>query len=427
MQMEINEVLKKSFNLKNNIIQNPNSFKDNLDNDIITPNINDSIVNPNLENNSETVKLLNKEKNHINNIENNVENKLLLKLDSNIKIQNNYLTNEYNTFIKCKAISNEIKTTEKLNYDNSPTETPIQNPENNEKTTLDIYLDSIGYNRFQIILILIVSYIFFVDGSEMILINLILSSIQKDWKISTFERSILSSSVFFGFFFGSFFSGYLTNKYGRKNPSLVGVILISIFTSLSTFTQSFLVLFSLRLFVGVGIGFVVPALTSLVTECIPTYYRSFVLNMLWIFYPLGIVYICVISIFYIKEKEFLDWQKICMVNSYSSMLMVILIFFIDESPRYLLLKRNYEEAFDLLNKIGYSKNISLTKEQKDKIILESQLMEESNKNKSNFDVKCFTEKKFLKVSLLLSYLWFIASIISYGLLYILPKIFWYTN
>jgi len=294
---------------------------------------------------------------------------------------------------------------------------------NNEKSTLDIYLDSSGYNRFQITTILIVSYVFFVDGSEMVIINLILSSIQRDWKITKFERSLLSSAVFFGFFFGSFVSGYLTNKYGRKKPAVFGVILIWIFTTFTPYTNTFFNLFTLRLHIGIGIGFVVPSLTSLITELIPTFYRSFVLNILWIFYPFGIIYICLVSLFHIKEKEFLDWKKITKINSYSSILMVLLCLMLCESPRYLLLKRKYSEAFRILDSLGKSSKKLLSEEEKEKIIIESQLLEEENKNKGNFDLRVFKEQKFLKVSLLLSFLWFISSLISYGLLYILPKLF----
>jgi len=386
------------------------SDKSKLDKNLNIPNNN--------EDNTDALKL-NKNYNKIHNYDtfpsNEVKNK---DLDHyNVNLEYNSQSKIYLNNCEKELINNNNISKNKGNNNKS------QVLGNSEKSTLDCYLDSAGYNKFQIFMILIVCYIFFVDGSEMIIINLTLSSIQRDWKISTMERSILSSAVFFGFFLGSLFSGYLTNKYGRKKPTLLGVSIIWIFTTLTTLTNNFYTLFTVRFFVGVGIGFVVTSLTSLITELIPTYYRSFVLNMLWIFYPVGIIYICIISMFHIKDKEFLDWKKITLINSYSSLLMVILCLFLYESPRYLLLKRNYEKAFEILKKIGYSRGIVLSEDDKEKIILESQILEEANKNKGNFDIKTFTEKTFLKVSVLLSYLWFITSLISYGLLYILPKIF----
>jgi MFS family permease len=331
-------------------------------------------------------------------------------------------------------LKSDIEKTEIIKYENV-NKNENENQENNQieekcdinsdnlKSTLDIYIDKIGFNRFQLFTIFIVCFIFFVEGSEMVIINLILTSIQRDWKISTVERSLLSSAIFFGFFLGSLISGYLLNKFGRKTPCVYSVFMVWIFSVLAPLVVSFSHLFVIRIFVGLGFGVLVPALTSLITELIPTYNRSFVLNMLWVLYPVGIVYICVISLFNIKDKQFLDWKQISLINSYSSALMTLLALFLPESPRYLLLKREYKEAFEILNKMGKPNNISLTEIEKEKIILEYQLLEESNKSSSDFDVSIFATKRYLKVSILLSYLWFIKSLISYGLLYILPKTF----
>jgi MFS family permease len=318
------------------------------------------------------------------------------------------------------------------NYDNNEdiklnTSHGADNPNPNpikKENILDLYLDRLGYTPFQIIMILIVCMIFFVDGCEMIIINLLLQSLQKEWGLNTLKRSLLSSAVFFGFFMGSFVSGYLTNKYGRKNPTVTGVITIWLFTSCSALCTCFSQLFTLRILVGVGIGIVVPAATSLITEIIPTKYRSFVLNILWILYPLGIIYICYISMFFIQNHEDLEWRKICFVNSYTSIIVIFIAFGLNESPRYLLLKQQYEQAFEILDKIGKSGGIILSKEEKEEMIKQNEeKLSQLEGVKTDFNVKGFFEKKYITVSLLLAYLWFISSFISYGLLYILPKIF----
>ncbi len=135
----------------------------------------------------------------------NEETHLLKKNPNELNIgkeKDQHSNHDYNTFLDNKNSKTNAENVEKNIIDQN----------NDDKSTLDKYLDSIGYNYFQLTTIFIVCYVFFVDGSEMVLINLILSSIQRDWKISIFERSILSSAVFFGFFFGSFISGYLTNR-----------------------------------------------------------------------------------------------------------------------------------------------------------------------------------------------------------------------
>jgi putative MFS transporter len=295
---------------------------------------------------------------------------------------------------------------------------------NSNISKIDEYLDRVGYSRFHIISILIVCFVFFVDGCEMIIINLILSSLGKDWKLGLVQRSLLSSAVFFGFFSGSLFSGYFTNKYGRRNPSIIGAILIWSFTSCTPLCNSFESLFCIRIFVGLGIGIIVPATTTIITESIPSYYRSFALNNLWTLYPLGIIYICKISSYFIVNEEFLDWRKITFINGYTSIIILFLVVQLRESPRYLLIKGRYDEAYDVLNSIGKSKNIKLS--ENEKILLKNQAIElngKINKNNDDFNIGLFFESKFLLTTLLVGYLWLISSFITYGLLYMLPKIF----
>ena len=187
--------------------------------------------------------------------------------------------------------------------------------------TIDKFFDEIGYTIYHFKMIFIVSLIFFVDGGEMIVINLLLSTIQNEWNFSNMNKSLLSSSVFFGFFIGSIFSGLFTNKYGRKNPTIVGMLIIYIFSLLTATGYDFYSLFFLRVFVGIGIGIVVPAATSLITETIPGKNRSLVLNLLWIFYAPGIIYICWIAMHYIRKQDLL-WRNICFLNSINSLIVV---------------------------------------------------------------------------------------------------------
>jgi MFS family permease len=289
---------------------------------------------------------------------------------------------------------------------------------------IDEYLDRVGYTRFHIISILIVCCIFFVDGCEMIIINLILSSLEKEWKLNLVQRSLLSSAVFFGFFTGSLFSGYFTNKYGRRYPSIVGAFTIWTFTSCTPLCNSFESLFCIRIIVGLGIGIIVPATTTIITESIPSFYRSFALNNLWTLYPLGIIYICKISSFFIDKEEYLDWRKITFINGYTSITIIFMVIQLRESPRYLLIKGRFEEGFDVLNSIGKSKNIKLTEQEKIILIDEAiELNRHINEKNDDFNIGLFFESKFLLTTLLVGYLWLVSSFITYGLLYMLPKIF----
>jgi putative MFS transporter len=106
------------------------------------------------------------------------------------------------------------------------------------------------------------------------------------------------------------------------------------------------------------------------------------------------------------------------VNSINSLIVVILSFFLDESPRYLLLKNRSQEAFTIINKISSTRVLS--NGEKCQIIIDHTNIGEI---KNNFNYMGFFKMKYLKITVILGLLWYITSVISYGLLYILPKLF----
>ena len=64
---------------------------------------------------------------------------------------------------------------------------------------------------------------------------------------------------------------------------------------------------------GIRIGIVVHSITCIKSECMPLYKRSLSLNGIWFLYPVGIIYICVLSMNYINfEKNMLNWKKIAL-------------------------------------------------------------------------------------------------------------------
>jgi putative MFS transporter len=295
---------------------------------------------------------------------------------------------------------------------------PEGKPEKNENV-LDIYLDKVGYTSYHYNMIFIISMMYFFIGCEFLIINILLSTLEKEWNLTNSQVSILGSAIFFGIFITSLLAGWINNKFGRKIPSIMGCICLSIFSILSCFTQSLWQMFFVKIMIGIGIGIIIPGTTSLLTESIPKDNRSFTLNVVWGLYPIGIIYVCYVAIHYVN-KNILDWRSVCLVNSFSSILVVFLSLYLKESPRYLILKGDFAQGFRILNLIGKPKNFSLTLEQENRIeeqALESQKARESSVFSSYFD------DDFKIITPFLIFLWYSTSLISYGLLYVMPKHF----
>jgi MFS family permease len=388
--------------------------------------------------------------------------------NTNLNILNNNNTNNTN---------NNNKSTEKINH-------------------IDNFIDSTGYTKYHFHLFCINAIIFFIIGSEFVITNLLLSTLKTEWNLSDNQVITLSSSLFVGILITSVLSGSINSNYGRRLPTIFGCLTLSIFSMLTSFADSFWIMLVIKVLVGIGIGTVIPSLTSLVTECIPNKNRSLVLNGVWGLYPLGIIYVCWLGIHFIKRNIF-DWRTVCLLNSCTGIPVCLFTFYLDESPRYLFLKvtSHYKgdstvdstlsvvdennalikKGFEILNKLGKSVNKKLSDDDKQNII--AQLKEEKEKNefayersvyltnenkrkplenikfdshlnnnnnnlnnnnlnlnnslalnknirqktKSKFSFRLFfmEENKFTSICLI--FLWYLTSLISFGLLIVLPK------
>ena len=127
-----------------------------------------------------------------------------------------------------------------LSFDDSDNSNLSTSDTTNNKnvSSIDELIDKVGYTKYHFIMLLIVSLTTFIDGSEMIIINLFLSTFQEEWHLSPKEKSLLSSSIFIGFFVGSLIIGYLTNILGRRIPSIIGTIIVFLFTSFASYSNS---------------------------------------------------------------------------------------------------------------------------------------------------------------------------------------------
>jgi MFS family permease len=336
---------------------------------------------------------------------------------------------------------------------------------------IDNFIDEAGYTRYHFHIFFINAVVFFMIGSEFVITNLLLSTLKKEWNLTDQNLIFISSALFIGILQTSILSGNINSKYGRKTPTIVGCFILCIFSASTAFINNFWVMFIVKIIVGFGIGIIIPSFTSLITELIPNTNRSLVLNSIWGLYPLGMIYVCYIGIHFIKRNIF-DWRTTCLINSFSGIPILYLVLFLDESPRYLFLKvtsgnKNPEEkmvsditeenefieqGFKILNKLGKSVGKILTNEDKKNIL--NQLREDRmrnniayersvqntiekrkskdlsetglnksirNKTTNKFSFSLFftEENKFISINLL--FLWFLTSLISFGLLVVLPK------
>jgi len=93
-----------------------------------------------------------------------------------------------------------------------------------------------------------------------------------------------------------------------------------------------------------------PISFSMIAENTPIKQRGTILALIGIFYTLGELLVCFFAYFTLgKNIEEGNWRVLLLLSSLSALLIVIGVhFYIEESPRFLLLSGNFEDSFKII-------------------------------------------------------------------------------
>lgn len=289
--------------------------------------------------------------------------------------------------------------------------------ESNRLQYIDLYLDKVGYGRYQILTLACLFLEDIADGAELTLQALILPCLAKEWDITNFQKCVLGAIIFFGMIFGALSSSKLCDQFGRKIILVIGSCLVGFFGVIASFADSYNCFLLYRFFVGVGIGLVFPASTTLASEITPVYGRSYYLNSIFISFPIGEIIVCISCYFFLNDC--LSWRYVVLIASIPGIIALILTYFIDESPRFLLHKGRYVDAFQILEKYGEAKGLNIDEIHKPEMIKE---VNNSFQKSVKIEFSTLLNQKYKKLTIKIWTSWILISFMFYGYIFIYPQI-----
>ena len=174
------------------------------------------------------------------------------------------------------------------------------------------------------------------------------------------------SSALIGCIVGAVLSGYISEKYGRKEPLIIAAVLFSISALGTGMVSNFNLFIIFRIIGGVGIGLASALSPIYIAEIAPARMRgSFVsLNQLTI--VIGILAAQIVNMLIAEQvpegasDEFIQyswngqmgWRWMFIAEIVPAAMFLIFMFFIPESPRWLVKKGRNIHALPTLRKIG---------------------------------------------------------------------------
>lgn len=319
---------------------------------------------------------------------------------------------------------NELNSNSISNREINAFELELENENDDKLLKLDQIINNIDL-KSNIKIYLIIALVLIADGGEGAIVSFLLMKFEKIWNLTTFEKGLFGTCGAIGALIGSGISGNLSDNYGRKIFFVIGNIITSIFCFLTSFSINFKFYMMFRILYGFGVGMSLTSAISLVTEISPTKYRVYLLNLIWIFFPLGELYCAVLADYFLIELDKFvlfgleNWRLFMIVMSIPCLLGASLSIFIIESPRFLFSKKRFDEGFHILSILS-KENKLLSEEDK------KQIIEETNRSIS-YNQTFFSNYKqvfgneYLGTTILISLINFLTSFTWSGITLIMPK------
>ena len=177
-------------------------------------------------------------------------------------------------------------------------------------------------------------------------------------QLSLFWEGMIGASALIGVFLGGFAGGWFTDKYGRQILYTIDLVAIGLFSLAQYWVESALVLFVLRLFIGIAVGADYPIATALLAEFAPQKYRGPFVGFLLVMWFVGAAAGYIVGDLMLRTEHMDAWRWMLASAALPTAVFLFLRRNTPESPRWLVQKGRLMEAKAVL-KLVYNRDVSI--------------------------------------------------------------------
>ncbi|EFA11011.1 synaptic vesicle glycoprotein 2B [Tribolium castaneum] len=239
-----------------------------------------------------------------------------------------------------------------------------------DKADFERAIELTGYGKFHYILLAVCGFVSTSEEMDVISMSFILPSAQCDLNLSTQSKGWLNSIIFIGMMAGAYAWGSVADALGRKKVLIAISFMNALCIVASSFSQNYELFMLFRFLNGAALGGSGPVIWSYFAEFQPKSKRGSMLSFMAAFWTLGNLFVAGLAWlviptgigFYYESFTYNSWRIFLLICAIPSLIVAILLFFLPESPKFLLSRGRSEEAIEIF-KIIYSTNTGRDKEE----------------------------------------------------------------
>ncbi|KAJ1147821.1 hypothetical protein NDU88_000676 [Pleurodeles waltl] len=237
------------------------------------------------------------------------------------------------------------------------------------------------------------------------------STIATQWDLVCEQKWLnkASSTFFFiGVMVGAILNGYLSDRYGRRTMLLVCSVLTLVFEVTAAASVNYPMFAVFRSLSGMSLSAVPVVTTALSVEWVEVKHRFKAWCMSSIFWPIGIMLLSLVA--YLIR----DWRWLLIAAMSPYVFIIISIWWLPESARWLLTKGKVKEAHTLLVRCSSMNSQAHLSSRINTEVL-SKIAEDENARTHYSFVNLFRTREMRKISICTGLVWFGVAFSYYGI------------
>ncbi|GLR08265.1 MFS transporter [Mixta theicola] len=172
--------------------------------------------------------------------------------------------------------------------------------------------------------------------------------IAKDFNVTSHQQEWIVSSMMFGAAIGAIGSGWMSSRLGRKKSLMAGAILFVIGSLWSAMAPNPELLIAARVVLGLAVGVASYTAPLYLSEIAPEKIRGSMISLYQLMITIGILGA------YLSDTAFSytgNWRWMLGVITIPAILLLIGVFFLPNSPRWLAAKGHFRDAQRVLDRL----------------------------------------------------------------------------